>query len=257
MPSPLAVEFDEYGNDDRDFIEVPNARIIISMRNGTSKVRFEPAWMVPIYKLLWSKRPDVTITSERIPVTPLGKRDRYAGMRTTKIVSLHDEKQRLRDKWESRNVVSGSEVQSMPLFDAVYPADSFDEAAMRLHPDLFGAQSEQRAVVDKDLEAARAKAQAEEDALYDELSQDEPAAELASEPESAPDVEISDELMNDLRTLPHVGPAKAKALVAAFGVTSLQDVADLSVAEVTQLPSTSDKQAEEIIDAAAEALLEG
>jgi predicted flap endonuclease-1-like 5' DNA nuclease len=228
-------EFDEYSDAVEGSIEVPNRRIII-YQGSTSRTQLAPEWVVPLLKQLFEgsgaggKTP--RITCELIPRSQPGKRDRYAGMRTTKVVSLAHVKQQLARRFAHRKLPNGTK---MPIFSRVYPLNQFEEYAARLYPDLFGdAAAPKQVLLDEPVGAAGQE------------------APLDSEADVTAEVVVPDEIIDELTQVKKIGTKIARDLYLQLNISNLEDLATTDPADLAKIDGISEEGAILMVDHAVE-----
>ena len=197
---------------------VPNYVICIHNARGTSCQRFVPQYELPLIKSLWAGTAPGG-QSPRISCDPITSQQAHLKtVRYTEVESLAAEKKRLHAFYEKHPITKA------PIFDIVFPLNTFEDVVKKVYPGIFG-EDEMTASMQVHLED--------------------------SEEEEKPEVEISDEIVDDLTQLKRVGTAKAKALAAA-GFTSVSEIAQTDPAEIAAVKGITVKEAEEIVEHAVE-----
>jgi len=222
-------------------VEVPNVRVHIPNPKGTSLTLYVPQYEVPLLKMRWKGAlTDPTshpIVTDRIPARGSAAarceftgRDKFAGMRHTRVNSLADEKRRLAGKYYEDKRTGN------PIFDTVYPVLMFEETVQKMHPNLFEGEE---GVMLGDI-----------DAPEDILGQPEEAPELDdyTPPQDDADAITDDDRIADLCRLKYVAEATAKLMIEA-GFDSVDEVAQTDPADLSQMvKGIGPKEAVKIID---------
>lgn len=198
---------------------VPNYVICVHNARGTSKQRFVPQYELPLIKALFANSAPGG-QSPRITCDPItGQQEHLATVRYSKIESLADEKKRLHRFYEKHPVTKA------PVFDIVYPLNTFEETVKKVYPGVFG-----------------------EDELTASM---QVHVETEDDDDGLPAVEVSEETINELTQLKNVGQKTAEALAAA-GYTSVAEISQTDPAELCAVKGVAEKEAKEIVDHAVE-----
>lgn len=239
-------------------VNVPNVRVIIPNKKGTSLTLLVPQYEVPLLQMLWkgSVDPNDPIRAEKIPAKGTGAarcphtgRDRFAGMRFTRAENLASEKRRLSKKYEEnpRN--------EAPIFDAVYPVLMFEETVQRFHPDLFGGQKADTDIAAPvDILGGEGKPvdlpEEDKEAIAAQPVSPEEQEEIADEYAPAPINDHDDhaDKIADLCKLKYVEESVARKMIDA-GFDSVDEVAQTDPADLASMVSgIGEKNAVKIVD---------
>lgn len=245
MPHPHQLpEFNELlplNSDNRGKIAVPNRTLRLT-KNGTTSSRKCHFMEHLLIKGVWAGyKGDYKIEYVVIPRSIPGQPDRFHGLRSTYIHSLALEKERLAAKYAT--CVKND--QEMPLFDAIFPGDEFERQAHKAYPKLFKKPSDD-ATEDT---VITSQEEAEAQAVDEVLPPDDRSADISGAKKETPAVEIPAErkaLLEELQEAPYIGVVNAQALIDLYDVTSLAEVGDLSVADLSALSGISDERATKI-----------
>jgi len=213
-------------------LSVPNYIITIENPRGCSRTRFSPKYEVPLIEASFAesapggKNPVITCKAMPQPGSkaaqdPETGRDRYAGLRVTRVASLAAEKKRL------QHFYGVDKVKQINIFTHTYPVDGFEIQAKRMYPEIFGK------VGDKF-----------------EVAVEEPTPDEVVE-EKDVDVDAPDDIIDELVQLKYVGPKTAAALFAA-GFTSIEEISQTDPLDIETVKGVSAKEAQGIVDHAVE-----
>ena len=199
-------------------IKVPNYIICIHNSKGTSRQRFVPRYELPLIKAIWAGTAPGG-KDPHISCDPINSQNQaLKTVRFTEIESLAIEKKRLQYFYEKHPVTKA------PVFSSIFPFESFEDYVSKAYPGLFGES---------------------------DLSESAEAHTEETEQEEEAPVEISEDIIDALMPLKHVGIAKAKALAAA-GYTSISEIAQTDPDEISAVKGVSAKEAVAIVDHAVE-----
>lgn len=243
--------------------KVPNYIVTINNPKGTSKTRYCPKYEVPLLERRFANTaPGGTnpeITCKAIPkqgtkgaTDSETGRDRFAGMRITRIASLVDEKKRL------RHFYGEDKQKKIHIFDSVYPVDMFEIQAARFYPGIFDAPKDNYEVAvegeDVDLEPKNTPNTPTDDAFEKVAGPDGSKAsfDVVEDDEKVdPDNEPNEEQIEELIRLKNVGPKTAQALINA-GFTNIDEIAQTDPLDLATIEGVGEKEANEIVDHAVE-----
>ena len=235
--------------------QVPNFIVTINNPKGTSKTRYCPKYEVPLLERRFANTapggatPEITCKKMPAPGTKGATdsetgRDRFAGMRVTRITNLSDEKKRL------QHFYGEDKQKKINIFDSVYPVDMFEMQASRFYPELFTPT--------RDAFDVRVEGEDDDDDSAPAAKVEIPSIKapefntVVEEDEKAdPDNELNEGQIADLIRLKNVGPKRAQALIDA-GFTNIDEISQTDPLDLATIGGISEKEAGEIVDHAVE-----
>lgn len=241
--------------------QVQNFIITIHNPKGTSKTRYAPKYEVPLIEALFANsapgKVSPRVSCKKMPEagSPAARdkntgRDRFAGMRVTRVGNLADEKKRLQHFY-------GDDARTQKhIFNTTYPVDTFDNVARTMYPDIFGDAKKAYQV---DIEEADDEIPDDTDYEDDGEERDPDEVDVGfSAPESetaestdAEEIEVPEEKIEELIQLKYVGEITAKSLFAA-GFTSIEEIAQTDPLDIETVDGVGSKEAKAIVDHAIE-----
>jgi len=236
--------------------QVPNYIVTVNNPKGTSKTRYCPKYEVPLLERRFAgtaagkQNPEITCKKMPSPGTKGAVdsetgRDRFAGMRVTRIANLEAEKQRLRAFY------GDDKQKKIHIFDSVYPVDMFETQAARFYPEIFNAPRDtfNVKVEDDDEDESEIVAPLAAPVVAPVVA---PTFDVTPEDEKVDtDEEKIDPRVEELIQLKNVGPVTAQALIDN-GFTNIDEISQTDPLDLASIEGIGEKEANEIVDHAVE-----